>query len=97
MKIKATHYAYGSYRFINNVFLYYDGMENEISKFSREIIEPGVAYKYQGDFYGLLSHLNVQSHLLLPSLYLNGLASPYDYDGRTTEILIAGEINFPKQ
>lgn len=97
MIIKANLYAYGSYRYINNTLLYYEGMKDERSKYSREIISPEVAFKYQGDFYGLLSHLNVPPHLMLPTLYLNGLTSPYDFDGKELELLIAGDINFPRQ
>lgn len=91
------HYAYREFRNINNIILYYESLANEVSKFTIRDVTPGIAYKYQGHFYGLLKHLNVDPSLYLPSLYLNGLTSPYDYDGKQISIKIAGPINFPRQ
>lgn len=91
------HYAYRQYGIINNYILYYESLKNKDDQYSIEVVEPGIAYRYQGDFYGLLDYLNISSSLYLPTLYLNGLQSPYDYDGVETSIKIAGEINFPRQ
>lgn len=91
------HYAYRQYGNINNFLLYYESLKNKDDQYSVEMISPGIAYRYQGDFYALLNHLNISSSLWLPCLYLNGLQTPYDYDGVNTAIKIAGEINFPRQ
>lgn len=49
--------------------------------------EPAIAYKYEGDFYGLLLHLGYPHHLHYLFMRLNKLESPVDYDGIATGIL----------
>ncbi len=50
-------------------------------------IEETIAYKFKGDFYRLLKSIgDLQIELWYPSLLINGLTSPYDYDGKTTMI-----------
>lgn len=49
-------------------------------------VTPAIAYKYQGDFYGLLDTLSVpkQYHYIL--MRYNGFLHSGDYDGLNTEI-----------
>lgn len=42
------------------------------------------AYKYKGDFYRLLSDIsNIDYRFWYPTLIVNGLTSPLEYDGQT--------------
>lgn len=91
------HYAYRHYNTINNHILYYESLKNKDDQYRTEVVTPGIARKHQGDFYGLLNYLDIESSLYLATLYLNGLQTPYDYDGVETNIKIAGPINFPRQ
>lgn len=51
-------------------------------------VEPAKAYKYEGDFYGLLSHLNIPLHHHYLMMRLNGYDSPTEYKGDTKSIVI---------
>lgn len=42
-------------------------------------VEPGIAYKYEYDFYGLLSHLKIPTSLHWLTLRVNGYRDPRDY------------------
>lgn len=78
---------------INMSILYYDSLEDTRDKYRETIVEPGDGYRYQGDFYGLLSYLKVDPKLFLQTLYLNNLASPYDYNGEGMLLKIANEVD----
>jgi hypothetical protein len=52
------------------------------------IVKDTIAYKYAGDFYGLLDYLNVPKQHHVVCMILNGLQSSGDYDGINTNILI---------
>jgi hypothetical protein len=47
-----------------------------------------IAYKYIGDFYGLLDYLKVQKRFHRVLLFLNNLKSSADYKGEFTSILL---------
>lgn len=52
--------------------------------------------KYQGDFHGLLTQLNIPTELHWITTRLNGLGSPMDYDGSNITIKVpnSGELDF---
>ena len=90
-------YAFSAYSGMNDRLQYYDSILDEERKFSRELISPDIAYKHQGDFYGLLQKLNVDKKLFLFALHLNGYTTPFEYDGVRTSINIPIEVDFPNQ
>ena len=47
-----------------------------------------IAYKYQGDFYGLLETLAVQKVHQYYIMVFNGYSNPSDYDGVNTSVKI---------
>lgn len=47
-----------------------------------------VAWKHQGNFYGLLSYLGIETKYHLYVLHMNGLTNSTDYDGRTLRITL---------
>ncbi len=56
--------------------------------FTNIMVDPATAYVYQGNFYGLLSKLGIDPNYHAFTAYVNGLKSPYDYDGVTYSIKI---------
>ena len=52
-------------------------------------IEPLVADKYRGDFYGLLDQLNIGIKYHYPTLLINGLDSPQEYNGETVIFVLS--------
>lgn len=54
-------------------------------------IEPGDAYKYEYDFYGLLAHLGIPPSLHWATLRVNGYRDPRDYLVNHDQIIIPTE------
>ena len=54
-------------------------------------IEPGIAYKYEFDFYGLLSHLKIPTSMHWLTLRVNGYRDPRDYVHTHVELVIPSE------
>jgi len=44
-------------------------------------IDPSVAYKYQGNLFGLFRQLNISPNLFLYTMYINGYHNPVDFMG----------------
>lgn len=63
--------------------------------FKEAFVEPNVAYRFQGNFYGLLRELNIDLHLYLPTLYVNGFTNPVDFKGSEKSIKIATYPTMP--
>lgn len=79
-------YMVNSYEFdtiqqINDNLVYLDYIDANYD-FETITIPPDVAYKYQGNFFGLLRTVaNLPPQLYLYTLYINGLTNPVDYTG----------------
>lgn len=54
-------------------------------------VEPGTAYKYEYDFYGLLAHLQVSTNLHWLTLRVNGYRDPRDYLHSHTQLVVPSE------
>lgn len=87
--------GYRRYSTINNTILSYQALKSDINRFTVKTVEPLLAWKYRGDLYGLLVKLNVHPSLFLPTLILNDLTSPFDYNGLLLDLKIANPINMP--
>lgn len=57
-------------------------------KFKVRIVQPDIAYKYQGNLYGLMIHLGVPPSLMCYTMYANKYTSPHQYDGKKLDILV---------
>lgn len=88
-------FKFNSYTEMNDTLLYIDYMSRK-KGYSEVAVEPHLAYKYQGDFYGLLNKLNVSKNLYLYTLYLNGYTDPNDFDGNRYLIKVPNEPNIPR-
>ncbi|MNU19683.1 hypothetical protein D3C71_79160 [compost metagenome] len=53
-----------------------------------KMVEPGRAYKYEADYYGLLQFLEVPTALHWVTLRMNGYTSPMQYDGVGVTVLV---------
>lgn len=62
--------------------------------YREEVILSNIGWMYQGDFYGLLKHLGVNKEFWVLSAYLNGLRTPFDFDGSLQTIKIATDTRF---
>lgn len=87
------------FSFVDNIdvferLLFLDSIRNEDRKSRDEMVEPALAWKHQGDFYGLLQELQIEERFWVPSLYLSGYTSPVQYDGERLSIRIAKDVNY---
>lgn len=96
IKVSNELFSYPDHESIRTVMLMYDAVQSDTDKYREQLVEPGLALQYKGDFYGLLMYYSLELRLFLPTLYLNGYTSPYEYDGEGGVIKIAGEINLPR-
>lgn len=92
---KINLYYYPNERALNNELLYYEALESHLDKYREVPVSAGLAYQYQGDFFGLLEKLKVDNKYFYATMYLNGLMTPYDFDGEETTLKIAQPINLP--
>lgn len=51
-------------------------------------IEPHIALKYEGDFYGALIELRVPPYLFYVILRMNGLYNPSDFNGEAIMVMV---------
>lgn len=51
-------------------------------------IPPQLGYKYEGDFYGALTELNIPRYLHWTTMRVNGLYSPSDFDGEARVVMV---------
>ncbi len=57
-------------------------------------VEPVIAMKYTGDFYGLLHELNILPIYYYVTLRCNGLKNTKDYEGVVTDVVIPNQEEF---
>lgn len=80
---------------MNDALLYTDYLSH-IKDFEELIVDHSTAYKYQGNFYGLLKELGVNHSLFVLTMYVNGLVNPLDYDGVGGSLRVAKTMPIPK-
>jgi hypothetical protein len=71
---------YSNYDFLNDTMLYADNY-----KFKRRdtitTVDPMDAYVYQGNLFGLFTHIGIAPEWHLLTMYYNDMQSPVEYDG----------------
>lgn len=82
--IEHSYYAEEFIKFIEDNISYFKKPED----LKLVTFEPSIAYKFEGDFYGLLHHLGYPRHLHYLIMRINSLESPLDYDGINTSIMV---------
>lgn len=91
----ANDFNFNSYNELNDNLLFIDYINRKYS-YKDITISPDLAYRFQGNFYGLLNKLDINRDLYLFTLYLNGYNSPVDYDGKRLTLKIPTSPNLPK-
>ncbi len=71
-----TYYTSPFHTFLLSYYQYFIDPINALV--SMMPVEPGIAYKYTGDFIGLLNYLSIEPQYHWFIMYLNGLKSPAD-------------------
>lgn len=78
--LMTNDFSFDTIQEINDNLQYLDYI-NHHYKYEEITIDPNIAYKYQGNFYGLLNELMINPKLYLFTLYLNKLTSPVEFNG----------------
>lgn len=52
------------------------------------VIEPHLAYKYEGDLYGALTELRIPQYMHWTIMRLNGLFNPAEFNGETVSLMV---------
>lgn len=82
-----NEYRFDSLTEINDNLQYLDYINNNY-EFKQAVVPPVTAYKYQGNFLGLLNEMGVDPSLYLYTMYLNGYQNPVDFEGDRVQFTI---------
>lgn len=85
---QVNDYSFDNIETLNDNLQYIDYINNNY-EFKEVIVEPILAYKYQGNLFGLFHELNISPNLFLFTLYINGYNNPIEYDGNKLTFKIA--------
>lgn len=83
---KENHICYSEDFILNAILLHEHLLKNNAIQL--KTVEDQIAYKYEGDFYGLLQYLQVPKRFNLLTLLLNNLTASDDYKGVNTQVLL---------
>lgn len=81
-------YSFGSIQEMNDNLQYIDYI-NRNYVFNTQTVDPAMAYRYKGNFFGLLKEFNVNPNVFLYTLYINGYTNPRQFAGDKYTFLIA--------
>jgi hypothetical protein len=85
---QVNDYSFDSITELNDNLQYIDFIKANYD-FKEIAVDPGVAYRYQGNLFGLFRYLNVDPKLFLYTMYINNLTSPVDFNGEIYNFKIA--------
>ena len=85
-----------NYDTFNDELLYVDRLDLK-TKFNVTLIEPHMALKYEGNFYGLLKEIGTPISLYLQALYINRLTHPTDYRSSMLVVKTPVKLKIPEQ
>jgi len=69
---------------------------NKTKGFQVFTVEDIVAYRYQGNLYGLFKEINIPPYLYEYTAYINGYTDPVDYDGTKTTFKIIDQNDYDR-
>jgi hypothetical protein len=67
---------------------------NKTKGFEVVNVEDIIAYRYQGNLYGLFKELNIPAFMYEYTAYINGYLDPVDYDGTQTMFKIIDQNDY---
>ena len=79
--LQNNDYSFSSLSVINDNLQYIDYVDRTYG-YETINVSPDVAYRYQGNLFGLFSELNIKPSLFLYTMYANGYNNPTEYDGK---------------
>lgn len=85
---QTNDYSFESLSQLNDNLQYLDHIDRNY-EFKTVTVSPDTAYRYQGNFFGLLSTMNIDPGLYLYTMYINGYKNPRDYAGDKFELKLA--------
>lgn len=85
---QVNDYSFDSTTQLNDNLQYLDFIKANY-EFTEIAVDPGVAYRYQGNLFGLFRQLNIDAKLFVYTMYLNGYTNPVDYNGERFNFKIA--------
>jgi hypothetical protein len=91
MQINSLEDKYGAGSFYTADYrVWHDSFKPHLNQAGEKVlvVTAAIAYKYQGDFYGLLDHLNIPKHYHYYILVHNGYRHAGDYLGEDTEVRV---------
>lgn len=92
---QVNNYSFETYQELNDNLLYIDYI-NRNYEFNNLTINPNVAYRYQGNLFGLFREMNVEPHLYVYTMYLNGYTNPVEYRGDRYSLKLAIRPKIPQ-
>jgi hypothetical protein len=75
--------------------LQYVDYTNQNYVYEETMTTPDLAWRYQGDLYGLFGAMGIESKDFIFTMYINGYTNPTNYDGLRTTFKLAPKPNIP--
>jgi len=72
-------YSFSTYTNINDMLQFID-LINKKYTYQELTILPDIAYKYQGNLFGLFREMGIAPSLYLATMYINGYVNPTEYE-----------------
>lgn len=85
---QVNDYSFDSVTELNDNLQYIDFIKANY-EFKEVAVDPGVAYRFQGNLFGLFRYLNIAPNLFLYTMYLNGFTNPVEFNGEVYNFKIA--------
>ncbi len=80
--------VYFDINFINHIESFMTKLRTSPNTRIRNDFSPTISYKYEGDYFGLLTYLNIEKKYHYIILRFNGYTSSSDFKGEDTYVLI---------
>jgi hypothetical protein len=87
-RIRSDHEKFSNYFKLHLDYI------NKTKGFSIVNVEDIIAYRYQGNLYGLFKEINVPAYLYEYTAYINDYMNPTDYDGTKTMFKIIDQNDY---
>ena len=85
---QVNNYSFDSLTEINDNLQYIDYIKANY-EFKEIAVDPGVAYRFQGNLFGLFRYLNIAANLFMYTMYINGFSNPVEFRGDIYNFKIA--------
>ena len=86
--LQVNDFSFDSSTEINDNLQYIDFIKANY-EFKEIAVDPSVAYRFQGNLFGLFRFLNIAPNLFMYSMYINGFTNPVEFRGDKYSFKIA--------